>query len=351
MSSQTGRIVEVTLENKENDFFFGNFCASVALPIETLKRETPMQIEKQLLTKYFLGQVSEEEKEKIHQWLLDSEDHKASFIRERIRFDASVLAGERKPKAKKRFKLIPSLIWGSKIAASALFILGSFFFYHNYRMAQMCTTYQSIKVPSGSRTNLILSDGTSVWLNANTTFRYPQVFSKKSREVFLDGEAYFDVKKGDAPFIVKTGKYNVEVLGTQFDVEAYSDKSKFETTLYTGKVKLYNFKTTVPVFLLPGQTAYLSGHVLKVSTDTRKSRHGWKDGLIYIENESFEEIMAILEKYFSVRIVIKNKKVYQLGYEGKIRISDGIDHALRVLQKDYPFDYERDEESNVIFIN
>lgn len=310
-----------------------------------------MQIEKQILTKYYKGEATEEEKENIHQWLHLSEDNKASFIRERIRFDASVLAGELKPKEQKKSKLIQSLIWCSKIAASAVLIIGSFFFYHNYRIAKMYSTYQSIKVPSGSRTNLILPDGTSVWLNANTTFRYPQIFSKKSREVFLDGEAYFEVRKGDVPFIVKTGKFNIEVLGTQFDVEAYSGKSKFETTLYTGKVKLYDHKATASVYLIPGQTAYLSGRELKVSADTHKNRHRWKDGLIYFEKESFEGIMAMLEKYFSVKIIIKNKKVYQLGYEGKMRISDGIDHALRVLQKDYPFSYERDEENDMIFIN
>lgn len=121
--------------------------------------------------------------------------------------------------------------------------------------------------------------------------------------------------------------------------------------LYNGKVKLYNSTDPETVFLSPGQTAQLVGGRLEVSSTTDGNSCRWKDGLIYIENKSFDAVMELFEKFYDVRIVVNNQKVGDLGYNGKLRISDGVDHALRVLQNDFPFTYKRDEETNIIYIN
>ena len=176
-------------------------------------------------------------------------------------------------------------------------------------------------------------------------------FSDKNREIQLDGEGYFEVAKDKKPFIVKTSKYDVEVLGTTFNVEAYKDKSGFRTMLYEGKVKLYNTNDPKAIYLSPGQTAELMGESLRVVPTTEPNSYRWKDGLIYIEDKSFNAIMGLFEKFYDVRIVVNNKAVQDLGYRGKLRISDGVDHALRVLQNDFPFKYKRDEERNIIYIN
>ena len=98
---------------------------------------------------------------------------------------------------------------------------------------------QTITVPAGQRINITLVDGTNVWLNARTSLSYPVKFGKNNRQVVLDGEAYFDVTKDKSkPFIVQTDNYNVEVLGTKFDVNAYSETGEFETTLMSGSVKV-----------------------------------------------------------------------------------------------------------------
>ena len=167
----------------------------------------------------------------------------------------------------------------------------------------------------------------------------------------MDGEGYFEVAKDKKPFIVKTSKYDVEVLGTTFNVESYKDKSDFRTMLYEGKVKLYNTKNPEAVYLSPGQTAELIGEALQVVPTTDPNSYRWKDGLIYIEDKSFNAIMELFEKFYDVQIVVNNKAVKDLGYRGKLRISDGVDHALRVLQNDFPFKYKRDEERNIIYIN
>ena len=310
------------------------------------------QIDQHTLVRYFLKQASEEEKEAIRQWIESSEENRRRFVRERIRFDASVLVDEVAVDASaKRYRMHPALSWSLKVAASVLILLGSLYLYDNYRITRLIQTFQSVYVPAGNRTNIQLPDGTSVWLNANTSLRYPMAFSENSREIMLDGEAYFEVAKDKKPFIVKTDKYDVEVLGTTFNVEAYKDKPDFRTMLYEGKVKLYNAKTPKAVYLSPGQTAELMGESLRVVPTTDPNSYRWKDGLIYIEDKSFNAIMELFEKFYDVQIVVNNQAVKDLGYRGKLRISDGVDHALRVLQNDFPFKYKRDEERNIIYIN
>lgn len=308
-------------------------------------------MDRYILTRYFLGQSPEVEKEEIRQWLETDEVNRQVFINERIRFDASLLVDEQALARKKYFHLSPRIVRYVGIAASVLFLLGGFYAYDSYRNEQLLHAIQTVYVPVGNRTNIILPDGTSVWLNANTTLRYPIAFSSKNREIILNGEAYFEVVKDKKPFIVKTDKYNVEVLGTTFNVEAYADKPAFRTMLYNGKVKLYNSTDPETVFLSPGQTAQLVGGRLEVSSTTDGNSCRWKDGLIYIENKSFDAVMELFEKFYDVRIVVNNQKVGDLGYHGKLRISDGVDHALRVLQNDFPFTYKRDEETNTIYIN
>lgn len=310
-----------------------------------------MNIDHHILIRYFLGQASEEEKEFIHQWIESDEANRTQFIRERIRFDASILIDKPAIQEKRRRQMPPFLSWGLKIAASVLLLLGSFYLYDNYRMARLSQTFQCVSVPPGNRTNIQLPDGTNVWLNANTSLRYPMAFSNTNREIQLDGEAYFEVAKDKKPFIVKTNKYDVEVLGTVFNIEAYGSKPQFRTSLYEGKVKLYNSRQPKAVFLSPGQTAELVGKVLQVVPTKEMNSYRWKDGLIYIEDKSFDAIMALFEKFYDVRIVINNQAVKDLGYRGKLRISDGVDHALRVLQNDFPFKYKRDEDKNIIYIN
>ena len=117
--------------------------------------------------------------------------------------------------------------------------------------------YNTIHVPPGQRINLILSDNTNLWLNANTTFRYPTKFSKETRTVYLDGEAYFEVSKNEKkPFIVKTAQGDIHVTGTLFNVEAYSKHHSFETSLFEGGVDIYKGDTMLAT-LYPNQNGTL----------------------------------------------------------------------------------------------
>lgn len=310
-----------------------------------------MNIDRNILTRYFQGECSEWEKEAIRIWLESDESHKKQFIRERIRFDASVIVDEDKISSSSTSK-VKIFLWNTlKVASAILILIGSSYFFNLSQSDKPNNLLQSIYVPPGSRTSVTLPDGSLVWLNSNTSFKYPTTFASENRVVELDGEAYFEVMKNEGKsFIVKTNKYNVEVLGTTFNVEAYANEASFKTGLFTGKVKLYKEQQeNKSLYLKPGEAAELIGDALQVSSANQNSFR-WKDGLIILEDKSFTEIMRLFEKYYDVQIIIKNDKTKELGYKGKLRISDGIDHALRVLQKDFRFTFKREEDTNIIYI-
>lgn len=197
-----------------------------------------------------------------------------------------------------------------------------------------------------------MPDGTNVWLNARTTIQYPITFNANERLVKLDGEAYFDVARNEKkPFIVQTDKYNVEVLGTQFDVESYSDTENFETALMEGSVRISSLTdTNESLTLTPNNKAYLHEGKLRVMSVDDYSPYRWREGLICFKNETFASIMKEFEKYYGINIHITNKQVQKYLYTGKFRQTDGVDYALRVLQKDIRFSYQRDDDKNIIYI-
>nr|WP_262711667.1 FecR family protein [Parabacteroides goldsteinii] len=207
-------------------------------------------------------------------------------------------------------------------------------------------------VPAGQRINITLPDGTNVWLNARTTIQYPVTFNANERLVKLDGEAYFDVARNEKkPFIVQTDKYNVEVLGTQFDVESYSDTENFETALMEGSVRISSLTdTNESLTLTPNNKAYLHEGKLRVMPVDDHNPYRWREGLICFKNETFASIMKEFEKYYGINIHITNKQVQKYLYTGKFRQTDGVDYALRVLQKDIRFSYQRDDDKNIIYI-
>ena len=182
---------------------------------------------KDILYKFFEGNASFEEEAAVKQWMEESAENRLAFLKERKLFDAMLLLGNEEiiKNGKKRFSINLSSLRTEliKIAAVVAITLGGSYFYYQSSLEKELMAMQTITVPAGQRINITLVDGTNVWLNARTSLSYPVKFGKNNRQVVLDGEAYFDVTKDKSkPFIVQTDNYNVEVLGTKFDVNAYS---------------------------------------------------------------------------------------------------------------------------------
>ena len=311
---------------------------------------------KDILYKFFEGNASFEEEAAVKQWMEESAENRLAFLKERKLFDAMLLLGNEEiiKNGKKRFSinLISLRTELIKIAAVVAITLGGSYFYYQSSLEKELMAMQTITVPAGQRINITLVDGTNVWLNARTSLSYPVKFGKNNRQVVLDGEAYFDVTKDKSkPFIVQTDNYNVEVLGTQFDVNAYSETGEFETTLMSGSVKVASASdSTQKITLKPNNKVFLQDGKLHVTAVDDYNPYRWKEGLICFKNETFTSIMKDFEKYYGLTIQVKNKNVFKYVYTGKFRQTDGIDYALRVLQKDIKFTYQRDDENQIIYI-
>lgn len=300
-------------------------------------------MEKELLYRFFEGSASVDEEKQIKQWLDASEANHHLFFRERKVYDALLLTSRETPLKQ---KLSPWV--ASTAAAVALLLIVSGLYLFNIKNST--EQYNTILVPPGQRINLILADNSNVWLNANTEFRYPTAFSKKNRTVYLNGEAYFDVSKDKKkPFIVKTGQGDIQVTGTSFNVEAYSRFNSFETSLFEGGVDIIKNDTKL-VSLKPNEKAVLSNNEWVVSKIEGTDEYLWRKGLIAFNDKRLEEIFLSLEKYFDIQIQVDAKKLPQHTYTGKFRQSDGVDYALRVLQRSIRFTYERNEETGIIYI-
>ena len=311
---------------------------------------------KDILYKFFEGNASFEEEAAVKQWMEESAENRLAFLKERKLFDAMLLLGNEEiiKNGKKRFSINLSSLRTEliKIAAVVAITLGGSYFYYQSSLEKELMAMQTITVPAGQRINITLVDGTNVWLNARTSLSYPVKFGKNNRQVVLDGEAYFDVTKDKSkPFIVQTDNYNVEVLGTKFDVNAYSETGEFETTLMSGSVKVASASdSTQKITLQPNNKVYLQDGKLHVTAVDDYNPYRWKEGLICFKNETFTSIMKDFEKYYGLTIQVKNKNVFKYVYTGKFRQTDGIDYALRVLQKDIKFTYQRDDENQIIYI-
>lgn len=304
-------------------------------------------MEREMLHRFFEEKTSDNEEKKIKDWMEASQANHTLLLQERRVYDALLLTNTKASLKRKRNAVSTLGIISMTAAVMLVLIIGGIYI---YGLKDKARQYNTILVPAGQRINLILSDNTNLWLNANTTFRYPTEFSKETRTVYLDGEAYFEVSKNEKkPFIVKTAQGDIHVTGTSFNVEAYSRHQSFETSLFEGGVDIYKDETLL-ASLYPNQDATFENGQLLITEIINTDKYLWRHGLIAFNSKKLEEILRTLEKYFDVEIQINTNHLPQYTYTGKFRQSDGVDYALRVLQKSIYFNYQRDEETGTIYI-
>lgn len=309
-------------------------------------------MDKELLKRFFEGRATTDEEMRVREWMDASEENRRAYFRERKMYDMTLLLtdeAEIKSAPKPAKKNVRFFIKFIEIAAVAVVTLVITLFYKNREEQNYWLTAQKISAPAGQRVQLELSDGTQVWLNARTKIEYPAAFVGKDRRVKLDGEAYFQVaKNASKPFIVQTSKGDVEVLGTKFNVESYSDDNTFTTALMEGAVKVT--AGGYQCNLKPNQMAYLKDGKIRVAPIEDYNPYRWREGIISFKNETFPDIIHEFEKYYGVEFRIENKTVMSYRCSGKFRHSDGVQYALRVLQKDVDFKFTRNEENHIIYI-
>ncbi|MDR0691955.1 MAG: FecR domain-containing protein [Prevotellaceae bacterium] len=236
----------------------------------------------------------------------------------------------------RRHKIVRRILWKTTAYAASVAILIIFTWDIASRPMQKVSMHEMF-VPAGQRARLILDDSTVVWLNAQSSLRYPSHFAGKERNVLLNGEAFFEVKHDDAhPFTVSTKDYKVTVLGTTFNVHSYDETDYTSVSLIRGRVKMGN-STGQEVVLQPGeQLLCINGH-MDMRHITDPDYFLWKDGIYSFTNEPLRNIICKLERYYNVPIRVEKLSILDHEYTIKFRQQDGLDVALQMIRKIYPF--------------
>jgi hypothetical protein len=194
--------------------------------------------------------------------------------------------------------------------------------------------YNTISTPAGGKYQVILRDGTRVWLNSSSSLRYPITgFREKERSVELSGEAYFEVAKitqgsNHVPFVVASRGQEVEVLGTHFNVRSYGDEELTTTTLLEGRVRVSR-PNKFEHILQPGEQAQVSAGIKILSVDTSTSV-AWKNGLFKFENASIQEIMRQFSRWYDVDVEFEGR-IPANTFSGEIYRDMDADKAFKLL--------------------
>lgn len=166
----------------------------------------------------------------------------------------------------------------------------------------------TISTPNGGQYQIVLADGTRVWLNAASSLKYPTVFSGNERRVELIGEAYFEVKSNQkSPFLVVSNNQTVKVLGTHFNIKSYPGEPVVKTTLLEGRVLVSANRTTDDKILLPGQQALFDGNRFTVQNGDLKEVMAWKNGYFMFKDEDIYAIMNQVSRWYNVEVVYMGK--------------------------------------------
>ncbi|MBS7564713.1 FecR domain-containing protein [Mucilaginibacter sp. Bleaf8] len=197
---------------------------------------------------------------------------------------------------------------------------------------QNITAYNTIATPRGGQYQLTLADGTSVWLNAASSLKFPTTFSGRERMVELTGEAYFEVAKNrNMPFRVLANGVNVKVLGTHFNVMAYPDENAVQTTLLEGSVRLQ--KDSAEVMLTPGEQGQIrpGARAFKVREVKVNDVISWKNGLFTFDNENIKTIMRNVSRWYDVDIEYEGQLGKQ-NFGGSVSKFNDISYLLKTLE-------------------
>ncbi len=239
-----------------------------------------------------------------------------------------------------------------------------------------------VTVPKGVRKMVILSDGTKVWINSETTFKYPEKFSGKERKVYLDGEAYFDVAHNkEMPFSVITSEIKVNVIGTAFNIKSYTDDNTIETTLERGIVNIqrlndHTIEGQEQIVLKPNQKYIFLKSRTKVTLEQSEKTErdfkrnnvdpvqslksgieqvneteiftGWRDNKLSFKNERLDELKKRMERWYNIKIGIQDPELRSKRLSGTF-VSETLNEALKALRVASDIKYTMRSDSVIIY--
>ncbi len=196
-----------------------------------------------------------------------------------------------------------------------------------------------VVIPFGKKSELLLADGTKVWLNAGSRLAFPVCFTEKNREVYLEGEAYFEVTKNELqPFIVHAADLSITVLGTHFDISSYPEEKNIKTILIEGSVtvsrsNIFGFGES-EVLLKPNQIASFSkkDNSIKVFDEPNIDFYiSWTQGWMQFSQESLKSVFDKLERYYNMKIIVSQDFPSSEVISGKLDLKESLEDVMKVL--------------------
>lgn len=221
----------------------------------------------------------------------------------------------------------------------------------NYQSEGANNELAQVIIPYGMRSEIKLSDGTIVWLNAGSRLIFPHKFTGKDRHVFLKGEAFFDVVENrNIPFIVTTDNINITVLGTEFNIKDNNSDSELEVVLVEGEIRLkensvFNFLDK-EIKLVPNQKAVynkIENKMLVESGVDVTYYTSWKEGLFKFRRESILNVFKQLSRYYDVRFVTESSVELNQKFSGKLDLKESLEDVLKVISEAAPISYRFEE--------
>lgn len=216
---------------------------------------------------------------------------------------------------------------------------GNTLVYDESKQVPVAEEYNRLITPRGGEYSVVLSDGTKVWLNAESELKYPVHFSGSERKVYLKGEAYFSVKNQNGkPFIVCSDQANITVLGTEFNVRNYENET-IATTLVKGAVLVTDISNCSECRLKPGQQAILGKDGIDIREVEPMHFVAWKDGYFVYQDKKLDDILRELARWYDFTYFYQNIKLKDVVLTAKLKKFDSVERLFRVLSETGKFGF------------
>ncbi|MBW8199869.1 FecR family protein [Flagellimonas abyssi] len=301
------------------------------------------------------GRLSDEKKAEVVKWLLKNPKQQQRYHVLKARHVAKLLKeGEGKNKLDTKRKFAD---WYKYVGYAACVLLMVALAYTlvspNEQLEEKYSQTILASTSIGENKTITLSDGTKVTLNANTTFSYPEKFSEESRDVSLQGEAFFDVAHNpEKPFKVATGNgMNIQVLGTVFNVKSYPEDQNVETTLVSGKVKVVEEQNQKTVVLAPSQRATYVKDADKLIVDNVQTTKftAWREGKLIYDETPIRQVISDLKRKYKVDISVESPGIMDYKYTGEFD-NLGIEQILDLFEVSSPILYKMHNNQITLFM-
>jgi len=255
----------------------------------------------------------------------------------------------------RKFQLIRHFSQYAAVIGLAVLLATGYSLFEKWSQAREPMVWYETYVPRGEKTQITLPDGTKVWLNAESTLKYPANKYFEERRLQLSGEGYFEVEKNeDVPFVVQASEYDIVVKGTSFNVMAYEDFNRIETSLLSGSVEIRNINGAAPdrsLKLKPGQKLIFDKEENKITVKNTDvdGEVAWKDNLFIFSDVRFEELCRRLERWYDVDITLADPELKKIRYTGNFRNEETIWQVLDIIKITTPIKYELKDRKLTIY--